>query len=79
MIKFLTLKWTWLKNPDNRKLLYAYMRYGVAPAAIAAGVISPDEADKWLLIVSSLFLFGSSTIASRHVNNKEVANEQPNP
>jgi hypothetical protein len=75
MKKFLTLRWKWLRNPDNRRNVYAYMRFGVAPALIAAGLITPDNADKWLLIASSLFLFGSSTVAGNNVNKKEIDEE----
>lgn len=71
---FLTLRWAWFKNADNRRNLYTFMRFGMAPAVIAAGFVTPGEVDKWLLIISSVLLYGSTSVAHHNVTkNEEVA------
>lgn len=69
MKNWLSLRWKWLTVPSNRKKMYDYMRFGVVPAAIALGFVTPEQADKWIIVGSGLLFFGSSTVAKRNVND----------
>lgn len=63
---FLLLRWEWLRNPDNRAKLYDFMK-AVAIVLIAAGLVTPDEVAKWFELIGPILLFGSATVAKRHV------------